>query len=261
MVVFFDIDGTLIDDRTMQIPESAVRAVRKLQENGHIAVINTGRPYTHVDPRVLDMGFRGAVCGCGMEVLLDGQWISRTYPSREVQQYAVEAGRKYRMNPAYEAQNATILLDGQASAQKILWNDKDQLGAKGFNFRLLEETPDWEFIKFIAFAEEGSDLPGYTAALEQYFTVIDRGNSMVELVLKGCSKAHGMQMVMDKLGVTADQTLAVGDSTNDLPMFALAGHTVCMGGGMAQVKEISEYITDTVMNDGVEKALQHFGLI
>lgn len=261
MVVFFDIDGTLVDEKTMQIPESAQRAVRALQENGHIAVINTGRPYTHVDPRVLDMGFRGAVCACGMEVRLDDQWISRTYPTRQIQQYAVEAGRKYKMHPAYEAQNATILLDGRDSAQKIMGEDKDSLGLKGFTFRLLEETPDWEFIKFIAFEDEHSNLPEYAKALEPYFTVIYRGNSMVELVLKGCSKAHGMQMVMDRLGVSADETLALGDSTNDLPMFALAGHTVCMGGGMQVVKAAAEYVTDTVMNDGVEKALRHYGLI
>lgn len=261
MVVFFDIDGTLVDEQTMQLPQSAVQAVKQLQENGHIAVINTGRPYTHVDPRVLAMGFRGAVCSCGMEVMLDGEWISQTYPTKEIQQYAVEAGRKYKMNPAYEAHNATILLDGAASAQKIFGDDREQLGMKGFHFRLLEETPDWEFIKFIAFEDEHSDLPGYAKALEPYFTVIYRGKSMVELVLKGCSKAHGMQMIMDRLGVTADETLALGDSTNDLPMFHLAGHTVCMGGGMQAVKDAAEYVTDTVMNHGVEKALRHFGLI
>ena len=36
MVIFFDIDGTIIDDHTHEIPPSAIRAVEQLKENGHI---------------------------------------------------------------------------------------------------------------------------------------------------------------------------------------------------------------------------------
>ena len=70
MVVFFDIDGTIVDDDTQIIPESAVRAVERLGENGHLAVVNTGRPYSHIDPRVREMAFGGWICGCGMEIRL-----------------------------------------------------------------------------------------------------------------------------------------------------------------------------------------------
>ena len=55
MVVFFDIDGTIIDEKTQEIPASAVRAVARLAEKGHMPVINTGRPYSHIDPRVKDV--------------------------------------------------------------------------------------------------------------------------------------------------------------------------------------------------------------
>ncbi len=84
---------------------------------------------------------------------------------------------------------------------------------------------------------------------------------MIELILKGCSKAGGMERILRELGAAREDTLAIGDSTNDLPMFQFAGHTACMGGGMAELKAQSEFITDTVLNDGIEKALQHYGLI
>ena len=44
MVVFFDIDGTLVDDGSQVIPASAVEAVKQLRLNGHTPVVNTGRP-------------------------------------------------------------------------------------------------------------------------------------------------------------------------------------------------------------------------
>ena len=52
MVVFFDIDGTIVDNETQIIPDSTVEAIRLLKQNGHIPVVNTGRPYGQVDPRI-----------------------------------------------------------------------------------------------------------------------------------------------------------------------------------------------------------------
>ena len=48
-IVFFDIDGTLVDGPTHQIPQSAVEAIRKLRENGHLAFINTGRTLVSIE--------------------------------------------------------------------------------------------------------------------------------------------------------------------------------------------------------------------
>ena len=97
--------------------------------------------------------------------------------------------------------------------------------------------------------------------MERDFTCIDRGNTMVEYVLRGCSKAEGMEALLSHLGISREETLAIGDSTNDLPMFSVAAHTVCMGGGMEELKRRAEYVTAGVLDDGVERALRHFGLL
>ena len=66
MVVFFDIDGTIIDGKIQAIPPSAARAVARLAEKGHMLV--SGRPYSHTGPRVKAMAFQG--CGGGMEKVI-----------------------------------------------------------------------------------------------------------------------------------------------------------------------------------------------
>lgn len=261
MVVFFDIDGTIVDERTQAIPASCIRAVEKLKENGHIAVINTGRPYSHIDPRVQSMAFRGWSCGCGMEVLLDDKWLNRMHPDYDLRWKAIRAARKYNMRPCYETTDCAILLDGKQSENKYFsWNESIKLGRE-FAIRQIADHPEADFLKLIVFSQEDSDPQGYIRELEDDFTIIDRGGFWLELVMKGCSKAQGMQLILDQLGVGPEDALAIGDSTNDLPMFQLAKHTVCMGNGMEEVKAVSEYITASVMEDGVEKALQHYGLI
>ena len=47
-IVFFDIDGTLVDEKTHDIPESTRKAIRELRANGHLAFINTGRPLSEI---------------------------------------------------------------------------------------------------------------------------------------------------------------------------------------------------------------------
>ena len=261
MVIFFDIDGTIIDDRTHTIPPSAVRAVEQLKENGHIAIINTGRPYFQVDPRVKEMAFRGYSCGCGMEVLLDGAFLVRAKPSPALRKKSVECSRRFHMISFYETEDGGILLDGENSIHPIMSREVERLRKAGFPIHELAQEGEPDFVKFVTFAGEGGDVAGFKAALEGDYTIIDRESGMFELVLKGYSKAAGMQRILDYLNVDPQHTYAIGDSTNDLPMFRLAAHTVCMGGGSEEVKQAAEYVTAPVLDDGIEKALKHYGLI
>jgi Cof subfamily protein (haloacid dehalogenase superfamily) len=260
MVVFFDIDGTIVDEETQAIPESTVRAVEKLKEKGHIAVVNTGRPLAHIDPRVRAMAFSGWVCGCGMEILLDGQWLTRSMPSPELCAATLEAVRRCNMQALYEAREGAVYTDGEYSVHPVLQEECRRMAAKGFTVAPLDEQNP-RFMKLVTFDCDGCRREEFLAAMEPYYTCIDRGRTMLELVLKGHSKAQGMERLMEALGLSRDQTLAIGDSTNDLPMFSVAGHTVCMGNGMEQLKTQAEFITDTVLNDGIEKALKHFCLL
>ena len=221
MVIFFDIDGTIIDDKTNEIPASTIRAVEALAEKGHIPIVNTGRAYFQVDRRVTRMAFRGFACGCGMEVLLDGERSVHPIMSREV----------------------------------------ERLRKAGFPIHQLMPGQEPDFLKFVTFQGLEGDVSGFKKELENDYTIIDRENGMYELVLKGYSKAAGMERILTQLNLDTENTLAIGDSTNDLPMFRLAKHTVCMGGGTDQVKQLCEYVTAAVMDDGIEKALRHYGLI
>ncbi|MFR8332070.1 MAG: hypothetical protein ACLU9S_06685 [Oscillospiraceae bacterium] len=47
--------------------DCACEAVAALRRQGHLAILNTGRPHSHIDPRVLALTWDGFVCGCGME--------------------------------------------------------------------------------------------------------------------------------------------------------------------------------------------------
>ena len=122
MIVFFDVDGTIVDDETQILPESAVRAVEQLTQNGHLAVVNTGRPLGNVDYRVRNMAFSGWIAACGMEIMLDGKWLRRDVPDTKLCQFVRECVHRTGMKVMFEAEDA-LLRDGEHSSARLAEQD------------------------------------------------------------------------------------------------------------------------------------------
>ena len=75
--VFFDIDGTLLgsrDGRRFQIPESALRALWKLRENGHRIAVCSGRQEAFIH-RFFPGLFQDYVALNGAHVVVDGRTV------------------------------------------------------------------------------------------------------------------------------------------------------------------------------------------
>lgn len=65
-ILFFDFDGTIISDRTGLIPPSALEILRRLDQVGHILILNTGRTRAILDPITHTLKFHGRILGCGI---------------------------------------------------------------------------------------------------------------------------------------------------------------------------------------------------
>lgn len=260
MVVFFDIDGTIVDNETQVIPESAVEAIRLLRKNGHVAVVNTGRPYGHVDARIRQLDFDGWVCACGMEVMLNGEMIHQDYPSTEVCAYVIEQCDKYNM--LIQAETAgDLYYNAERKYTAAPLREAGRLAEKGIRVIPYQDVQDRSFIKFVTHETEASDRAGFLKATEDLFDPMIHRGTMIEYAKRGNTKAKGMERLLQVLGVPKEETFAIGDSENDLTMFAVAGTTICMGDGMEKLKAAATYITGTVLEDGLFNALRHFGLI
>ena len=58
-----------------------------------------------------------------------------------------------------------------------------------------------------------------------------------------------------------EDAVAIGDGDNDIEMIRYAGTGVAMGNGSPWVKEIADYVTDSIEKDGLWKAFSHLGLL
>lgn len=88
--------------------------------------------------------------------------------------------------------------------------------------------------------------------------VVCGGFNNFEISKAGVTKATGLQALTAHLGVTMEETMAVGDSENDLSMINAAGIGVAMGNASDDVKAIANYITTSNEEDGVGEAIKRF---
>ena len=95
----------------------------------------------------------------------------------------------------------------------------------------------------------------------KYFEFILHNEHVVEMVPKGFSKGTGILKVCEMLGIDINDTYAFGDSNNDISMLKTVGHAIVMGNGTEEAKKEADYITTTVMEDGIWNACRYFNLI
>ena len=86
-------------------------------------------------------------------------------------------------------------------------------------------------------------------------TVVKSQPEFLEFFHAGVSKAKALASVTARFGIAMEETVAIGDADNDIPMLKAAGYAVAMGNGSTGAKSAAAWITDDNEHDGVAKAL------
>jgi len=80
----------------------------------------------------------------------------------------------------------------------------------------------------------------------------------LEFTALNVTKGTSLHQLTQKLGIKAEEVIAIGDSYNDITMIEFAGLGVAMGNAPDAIKEIANHVTETNNNDGVAKVVEDF---
>lgn len=263
-LIFFDIDGTIIseDNNTHIIPNSTIETIHMLQSNGNLCFINSGRAISEINDTILNLGMDGLVCGCGTYISYKNEVLfHKTIPHKLGNEILTEL-ESCRLEWLLEGKNF-VHYNTKEYKTRIRNFKSEHIKLMPNNCRFInpQKAHNITFDKFCVCISDDSDFDTFKIKFNDCFMFIDRGGGFFEIVPHGYSKATGIQFLMDYFDIALDHTFAIGDSTNDLPMLEYAGTGIVMGGSSPDVIKCADYITDTVLNNGIYNAMKHFNLI
>ncbi len=250
-VVFFDIDGTLLDGNK-GIPKSSIVALGKLREKGIKTVICTGRGYSEIRPLNLK--------DFDAYILLNGQ-ICFDDTGEIIFENELSKKTKDKLIKFFNEKKFPF---GLCTAKRSYLNYVNE-NIIAVHDSLNCPVPEVDIYRgekiYQALSYGNIELRKYLEKeLEECSLTSWNGDGM-DIVAKGSSKASGVKRYIEKFGIDLKDTMAFGDGENDIDMLKYVDKGICMGNGLDSVKEIADYVTDRIDEDGLYNALVHFGVI
>jgi len=253
-IIFFDLDGTLIDPQTGRISEKTLQALKQLQAKGIKRCLVTGRPSASL-PDFGDLhfdmisAFNGSFCYTDTEVIYS--------------------------NPIHRADVQTVLRNAASLGRPVSIAVRDRLAANGIDRDLadyyrvaaLDLTVAEDF-------EETCREDIYQIMLGSRDTehaVILRGTTNVKLAIsweravdvipRAGGKGTAIGHILAHFHLDPAEAMAFGDSHNDLEMLQAVGTGVAMGNASQQVKAVADDVCGPVAEDGIYHYCLRHGLI
>ena len=260
-IVFFDIDGTLIDEHTLIIPDSTKQALKEMRANGHLAFINTGRTACQIEDIKSKLEFDGFICGCGTYVEYADKVLIHNSLGCELTSKLIHALKKYRIDGVLESIDGVYYDDIEAIRHPEVFKVLNIHKSEGsYNGKTWYED-GLNIDKLVIFLNDDSNFDEFFNEFKDTLEFIKRADNFYELVPINYSKATGIQFIIDYLGIPFENTYAIGDSTNDLAMLKYVNNSIAMGNSNPILFDLVKFVTKDINNDGIEHALKHYEMI
>ena len=258
-IIFFDIDGTLIENGGKLMPESTKEAIRIARKNGHICMINTGRTKRLVGEDVTgQVEFDGLLLGCGTEIEYQGKSLMHKTLTLEESGRILDAMKKYHVDGVLEGHDEDFAPRGDEVYTEAFRGMAAEIEERKY---ASYAQALGKYDKVFVCAETPAGMDGMKRDLSDILDFIEREHGFYELVPKGYSKATAIHYIADHLNIAMEDTVAIGDSNNDLPMLKCAHTSIAMGNSSPQVLEMADYVTTDVDKDGIWNALKWLGVL
>lgn len=273
--VFLDVDGTYAHHGV--VPPAHVDAVRAARAAGHAVFLCTGRPESLLPGSLTAAGFDGIVSGAGARVTVGGVVIADVRIPASLADRALALLDAARTLYLLETPEGTYARPDAIAALAARASDSGREGLEHLRglhdiVAALESREDLGGIaitKITAFdgptpmVDIAAQLNAGGDELVSVFasSIADLGPGAGELFLTRITKAVGLEAASAYLGVSRDDTVAIGDHLNDLEMIAYAGNGVAMATGAPEAIAIADLVVPGPDENGVAVAFARLGLV
>lgn len=253
-IIFFDIDGTLIDMTKKAISDKTVETLIRLKENGVKICIATGRApgsvpkFEGVDFDAF-LTFNGSYCYNSNDTIL-----STPIPKVDVEKMIENATKINR--PVSIASKDRVVANG---------TDKDLSDYFGFAKQEVPVSDDFDEVlkDEIYQMMMGGRNDEYDDILKdvENARITAWWDRAVDIIPVNGGKGKGIEAILEYYGIDRSESMAFGDGGNDIEMLQTVGTGVAMGNALDNVKAIADEICGTSAEDGIYHYCLENGLI
>ncbi|MFO3688246.1 Cof-type HAD-IIB family hydrolase [Staphylococcus felis] len=273
-----DMDGTLLN-AAHEVSDENIKAIQYAQSQGITVVIATGRAFYEAQDPIAPTGLKVPyICLNGAEVRDESFDIVHTSSLNHelYQRIRQELDRHHIYYQVYTnmgiytedpERDLAIYIDiaersGQkADVEKIRKHIQHRIDIGTLkiveNYDHLEDIPGELIMKVLAFDTDLEKIERVKARLSEKSNLevssSSRGN--IEITHADAQKGTAVASIAEKLGVSLEDTMAIGDNLNDKSMLERVGYPVAMANAIPELKEHAKFVTDTNENSGVAKAI------
>lgn len=253
-IIFFDIDGTLIDMQKKRVTEKTLEALRRLKENGIRICLATGRPpltLPHFDGIAFDAccTFNGSYCFAG-----DQEIFSNPIPKDDVQRIiknAAAIGRPVsvatRERLASNGRDADLVDYYAIAGLEVVVTDDFEAVSRSQVYQLMAGGREEEYPALLK-GVSGAKIAAWW----------DRA---VDIIPATGGKGKGVGKILEYFHLDRAQAMAFGDGNNDLEMFEAVDMGVAMGNASDALKAAAFDVCGHVAQDGIYHYCAKHGLI
>lgn len=281
-LVAIDLDGTMLNQYGI-VTQKTKNSIKKTQENGIEIMIASGRPIDSVKTISKEIGSENYfISGNGsiiydikkdeiiyenvlkkqkaleiIKICEENSIFYNVYTEKEIiaknLQYNVLYYHKENLTKAEEDKTHINIVENiydyiektEAKVLKVMICDKHQTIFNAI-MRKLKEVEDIEVLEVSHMSRKIIRQGTEEIPIEYFYT---------EISAKNVDKWTALEFLKEKLQISSDEIVAIGDNVNDKKMIEKSGYGIAMGQSAPQIKEIADYVTDSNVDDGVANAL------
>lgn len=239
-----DLDGTAIDTREDAMPsQRLIDAVSAAQKYISISVA-TGRPIGNSRDIIRALGIKSPCILSGGSQIIDPQTEKTLWEKRLNESQVSDVVEKCKPYDFVLLFGDELLSDPNAvpAKEKVVTGPERIIFLMGVN--------DGELGPILAAIATVNDIVAHVAPSWS------KGKKDIHVTHIGATKGQALKVLFEMLNVQKETAVAVGDSSNDLPLFRGVGYKVAMGNATEELKEEADYITASVEEDGLAQFIE-----
>lgn len=257
-----DLDGTLLPTGN-KVSEQNIQAVQEAAAHGVVVTIATGRMYRAALPIAKSLGVDVPIITYNGALIksVQGEVFYTNYlrPEHILEVVDFCQGKGWHLN-LYSNDELCFAEENDYSK---LYEAAQKLKGKAVGWDGLRKCTE-HVTKLLVISDSQEETDERIRILQSELSgkvSVMRSNPLyTEIINPGVSKAAGIERLARSLGIDMADTMAIGDSDNDLPMLKAAGRSIAMGNALPRVKDVCDYVTGDCEADGFAEAVRQYVL-